>query len=49
MTIYVLSLLMFFLHFAFCKTEVNSWVDFSVQKEIMKYFIPSNHSVVYSW
>lgn len=49
MTIYFLSLLIFFLHFEFFKTEGISWVNFSVQKEIMKYFILPNYSIVCSW
>lgn len=40
MNIYFLSLLIFFLLFVFCKTEVNSLVEFSVQKR--------NHETLYS-
>lgn len=40
MNIYFLSLLIFFLLFVFCKTEVNSLIEFSVQKR--------NHETLYS-
>lgn len=49
MTLYFLSLLILFLHFEFFKTEANSQVNFRVQKEIMKYFILPNHSIVCCW